>query len=116
MPIFTTTGVGRFLRSCLTIPKVILGPIHVQSGSKPPKMAKNSEIIFLMPIVTTRGGAHPKVMGTIESSLLICFFGTLQSLIRHTVMEILCAGNIPEEVEEEQELEEVEEYHMILWL
>ena len=45
---------------------------------KPPKMAKNSQIIFLMPIFTTRGGADPKVMGTVESGLLRRFFWHLK--------------------------------------
>ena len=37
-------------------------------------MAKNSQIIFLMPIFTTRGGGDPKVMGTVESGSSIRFF------------------------------------------
>ena len=39
---------------------------------------KNCQIIFLIPIFTTRGAPDPKVMGTIESGLLSCFFWHLE--------------------------------------
>ena len=43
-------------------------------GVKMKKSKKNSQIIVLMPIVTTNGGAGLKVMDTIESGLLRRFF------------------------------------------
>ena len=49
-------------------------------------------------------------MGTVESGSLRCFFGTLQSLIRYMVMEILHAGKIPEEQQEQQQ-----EYNTIVY-
>ena len=42
-----------------------------------------------MPIFTTRGGGDPKVMGTAGFGLSRCIFCTLESQIRHMIMELL---------------------------
>ena len=65
-----------------------------------------------MPIFTTKGGADPKVMATIESVSLRHFFFTFQSLIRHMVMDILSAVQILEQEEEQLEEEEEEEEYI----
>ena len=56
-----------------------------------------------MPILTTRGGADPKVMGTIESGSSDASFGTLQSPIRHMVPELLTSRKIPEEQQQQEQ-------------
>merc|ERR1712059_133303 len=51
--------------------------------------AKNSQIIFLMPIFTTRGVLTPKLWAPLNPAHKDTSFGTLQSPIGHTVPEIM---------------------------
>ena len=70
------------------------------------KSPKNSQIIYLLPIFTTRGTSDLKVMDTVESGSLICFFWHCENPIGRTVMEILTArkfwGNAEKEDQEEE--------------
>ena len=49
------------------------------------------------------GQVTPKLLALLNLAYRDAYFGTLQSLIRHTVPEILSAGKIPEEEEQQQE-------------
>ena len=67
------------------------------------KSPKNSQI-FVMPIFTTRGDGDPKVVAPLNPACQNSSVDTMESQIRHTVMEILTAQKILEEQQEEQQL------------
>ena len=56
-----------------------------------------------MSIFTTRGVLTPKLWSLLNPACQDASFGTLQSLIGHMVPEILTAGKIPEQQQEEEE-------------
>ena len=69
-----------------------------------------------MSIFTTRGVLTPKLWAPLNPAHRDASFGTLQSPIGHTVLEILTAGKIPEEQQQEEEQQEEEQQEYIKFL